>query len=339
MNYPESQLVLDEIKKAKRILLNCHTNPDADSVASAFALNEVLKVYFEKEVTIVYPDELPENTLFIKDSLVGEVVLKKIDYDNFDFSKYDLLIALDSSSWDRVRGGGNKEKVDIKTIVIDHHQTNTHFGEINIVDDTMSSTAELLYFIFDDWGIKPDREFNYPFYQTTLLTGIISDTECLRTKVADSKTMEVVSDLMRFSSKDLIIQNLYQSNSITTLRSIGDMLENITLDEKNSFCYTFIRYEEYSKNNLESFAKDMVADFFINSVNKTDFGFIAVEKQKDEISVSFRARTDFDTSVIAKELGGGGHKIRSAATLRNIDFDEAMRMILDTCRKYAKKTV
>ncbi len=92
MNYPESQLVLDEIKKAKRILLNCHTNPDADSVASAFALNEVLKVHFEKDVTIIYPDGLPENTMFIKDSLEGEVVLKKIDFNN-----PTLSLALSSS--------------------------------------------------------------------------------------------------------------------------------------------------------------------------------------------------------------------------------------------------
>ncbi|MBP9758777.1 bifunctional oligoribonuclease/PAP phosphatase NrnA [Candidatus Dojkabacteria bacterium] len=337
MNYSESQLVLDEIKKAKRILINCHTNPDADSIGSAFALNEVLKVYFQKDVTIIYPDDLPENTLFIKDSLYGEVVTKKIDFNTFNFSEYDLFIALDSSSWDRVRGGGNKEKIDIKTIVIDHHHTNTRFGEINIVDDTMSSTAELLYFVFNDWGINPDREVDYPFFQKALLTGIISDTECFRTKVADSKTMKVASDLMRFSSKDEIIKNLYQSNSITTLRAISDMLANISINEESNFCYTYIRYEEYSRNKLESFAKDMVADFFINSVSKTDFGFIAVEKQKGETSVSFRARTDFDTSIIAKELGGGGHKIRSAVTIRNMDFEIALKRILDTCQKYSNK--
>lgn len=337
MNYSESQLVLDEIKKAKRILLNCHTTPDADSVGSAFALNEVLKVYFKKDVTIIYPDDLPENTLFIKDSLYGEVVTKKVDFNNFDFSEYDLFITLDSSSWDRVRGGGNNEKVDIKTVVIDHHFTNTLFGEINIVDDTMSSTSELLYFVFNDWGINPDREVEYPFFQTALLTGIISDTECFRTKVADSKTMKVASDLMRFTSKDEIVQNLYQSNSVTTLKSVSDMLANISIDEENSFCYTYIRYEEYSRNKLESFAKDMVADFFINSVSKTDFGFIAVEKQKNEISVSFRSRTEFDSSLIAKELGGGGHKIRSAVTMRNIDFDTALKKILDTCQKYSRK--
>lgn len=337
MNYPESQQMLDEIKKAKKILINCHTNPDADSVGSALALNEVLRMYFDKDVTIVCPDDLPENTLFIKNSLKGKVNFQKIDFNTFDFSKHDLFIALDSSGWDRIRGGGNNEKIDIKTIVIDHHATNNKFGDINIVDDSMSSTAELLYFIFNDWGINPDIEVDYPFFQTALLTGIISDTECFRTNTADEKTMHATSELMKYSDKEEIIQNLYQSNSISTLKSISDILKNICIDEEYHFCYTFIKFNEYIKNDSEVLAKDMVADFFMNSVNNTDFGFVAVEKNEGELSVSLRARTSFDTSVIAKELGGGGHKSRSAVTLRNVNFDDALEKILVVCRRYAKK--
>ena len=37
MNYKESAKILEEIKRAKYILVNCHRNPDPDSVASALA--------------------------------------------------------------------------------------------------------------------------------------------------------------------------------------------------------------------------------------------------------------------------------------------------------------
>jgi phosphoesterase RecJ-like protein len=273
MNYPESQIILDEIKKADKILINCHTTPDADSVGSAFALNEVLKTYYEKDVTVICPENIPENTLFIKVGLTSEINFRVIDFNSFDFSNYDLLIALDSSSWDRVRGGGVKNKIDIKTIVIDHHFTNEGYGDVNLVDKTMSSTAELLYYIFDDWKIekKPNE---------ALLTGIISDTECFRTKDSDSRTMKVASDLMNFCSKDKIIQNLYQSNSMATIKSVGKILENISVDNEYSFCYTFLKFEEYLKNSTELFAKDIVADNFVNSLNKTNFGFVQLKKQK-----------------------------------------------------------
>lgn len=329
MYYSESQIILDEIKKADKILINCHTTPDADSVGSAFALNEVLKAYYKKDITVICPEDIPQNTLFIKDGLTSEVNFKVIDFNTFDFSKYNLLIALDSSSWDRVRGGGINKKIEIKTIVIDHHFTNVGFGDINLVDKTMSSTAELLYYIFNDWKIEkvPSQ---------ALLTGIISDTECFRTKDTSEKTMKVASELMKFCSKDTIIQNLYQSNSIATVKSVSKILENININNEYNYCYTFLKFEEYSENSTELFAKDIVADFFVNSINETNFGFVAIEKEEDVLFVSFRSRLDFDTSLIAKALGGGGHKNRSAVTMRGIKFEDALEKVLLTCQKYAK---
>ena len=38
MNYPESQLILEEIKKANKVLLNCHRSPDSDSIGSTLAM-------------------------------------------------------------------------------------------------------------------------------------------------------------------------------------------------------------------------------------------------------------------------------------------------------------
>ncbi len=329
MNYPESQIILDEIKKANKILINCHTNPDADSVGSAFALNEVLKAYYDKDVTVICPENIPENTLFIKDNLTSEVNFKVVDFNMFDFSEYDLLVALDSSSWDRVRGGGINQKINIRTIVIDHHFTNIGYGDVNLVDKTISSTAELLCYLFDDWKIEK-------LPSQALLTGIISDTECFRTRDADNKTMKVASNLMNFCSKDVVIQNLYQSNSVATIKSVGKILENVTESSEYGFCYTSLEFDEYSKNSTEIFAKDIVADFFINSLKDTKFGFVAIEKEKDTLFVSFRSRLEFDTSAIAQELGGGGHKNRSAVTMRGVKFNEGLERVLEVCRKYAK---
>ena len=42
MNYPKSKEILEEIKKAQKILVNCHRSPDADSVGSALATYLVL---------------------------------------------------------------------------------------------------------------------------------------------------------------------------------------------------------------------------------------------------------------------------------------------------------
>jgi nanoRNase/pAp phosphatase (c-di-AMP/oligoRNAs hydrolase) len=72
-------------------------------------------------------------------------------------------------------------------------------------------------------------------------------------------------------------------------------------------------------------------------VTETDFGFIGVEESPKFITISFRGRTDFDTSQIAKELGGGGHKVASAVKFEGVSFDEVTKKVLAAARKYAKK--
>ena len=81
MNYKESTQILEEIKKAKRILVNCHRSPDSDSVGSALALSKIVEA-MGKEVLIVCPNEIPEDLRFLE----GSEKIKRIDYSNYDFS-------------------------------------------------------------------------------------------------------------------------------------------------------------------------------------------------------------------------------------------------------------
>src|SRR3989304_2761044 len=146
MNYPLSQKLLEEIKKAKKILVNCHRGPDPDSIGSALALYEIL-TGMGKDVRVVCPSEVSQLNL---DFLENFKKIETIDFSKFDFSDYDLFIALDSSSWDMVSENKEMKVPDISIIVIDHHKTNTKFGGINVIDDKTTSTGELLFLIFED---------------------------------------------------------------------------------------------------------------------------------------------------------------------------------------------
>jgi phosphoesterase RecJ-like protein len=61
------------------------------------------------------------------------------------------------------------------------------------------------------------------------------------------------------------------------------------------------------------------------------------EREDGELSVSFRSRSGFDVSEIAKEVGGGGHKAAAGARVEGLPFDEAVEKVLEAARKYAKK--
>jgi nanoRNase/pAp phosphatase (c-di-AMP/oligoRNAs hydrolase) len=64
MHYKESGQILQLIKQAKRILINCHEHPDADSVGGALAMQEILQG-FGKEVTLICPEAISQELLFL----------------------------------------------------------------------------------------------------------------------------------------------------------------------------------------------------------------------------------------------------------------------------------
>lgn len=328
MNYKESKEILEEIKKAKKILVNCHRSPDADSVGSALAMRRAL-LDMGKEVAVICPDNVPEDSKFLKNS---EIVLK-IDYDTFDFSDYDLFIILDSSEWSQVLGFGKEKIPDIEKIVIDHHFTDEGFGKINIIDAKRSSTGEVLYRLFGDWKVKIDSEI-----AEDLLTGIIYDTSSLEHSSADVETAEAFVVLMKLgANKDKIISNLYRNISFDKVKLMGEVIKNLEIDKEKRFVWSAIPYETFILYPDSSGVKSMAANQFASSIEGADFGLIMIEEKKNFLNISFRAKEGFDISKIAEELGGGGHKQAGATMVRNLPFDQAVIKTLEAARKYAKK--
>lgn len=327
MNYKESPKILQEIQKAAKILINCHRSPDPDGIASALSVYYVL-TRMGKDVRVVSPDGATPDCLFLNSS----EKIEKTDFNKFDFCKYDLLIIVDAGNWDQVTGRENIKSSGIKTVVIDHHFTNPGYGAINLVDKKASSDCEVLFRIFEDWEVELSGELS-----TILLTGIIADTVCFQADGLTSKVFKISEELMnKGADKNLIIFNLYKSQSIGKLKLIGKILEKMKIDENYNFVWSAISKSESGEYLDSQDAKSIAASLFAGSVKNTDFGIFMIEAE-DSLSLSLRSRTGFDVSPIAEELGGGGHKAAAGAKIVGLPFDKAVEKVLEVVRKYAKR--
>ncbi|MFI5241229.1 MAG: bifunctional oligoribonuclease/PAP phosphatase NrnA, partial [Microgenomates group bacterium] len=298
MNYQESQQILEEIKKANNILINCHRSPDPDSVSSALSMNYVLSILGKNNVEIICPDDIPDNCRFLPDS----DKIKKEDFDKFDFTKYDLLIALDSGDWDQITGGTNIKNSGIKVLMVDHHHTNPNYGDIGILDPEAPANCEVLTRLFEDMNIPFDSNLS-----TILLTGIIADTVSFQIDDVTKGTFSTALKLIENGAdRKKIIFNLNRSKPLDELLLMGEMFSRIIKDDDGRFVWTAIPKDLSQKFPNSRDAKAFLANSFIQSVADTDFGMVMEEKE-DFLTISFRSRTDFDVSKIAKELGGGGH--------------------------------
>lgn len=323
-HYKESKEILQSIKSAKKILINCHLRPDPDSVSSALALS----LYLESlgiESTIISPDPISKNLQFLK----GANSILNINYDDINFPDYDLFIVLDSGNENMI--GDSNFKAKIETIKIDHHTLSDDLGNINLVDTTASSTCEMLYYLLKSWEANVSKEI-----AKCLLTGIIADTGVFQFHGASDQTFLVAAELVKLGAdKSEIILNIYRSDELSLLKFWGEVLVNMKL-EKN-FAWSAVKRDVYEKCGKPIEGKSSAASMFSRVIKDTDFGIIIVEEEEGKVTVSIRSRVDdFDVSKIANDLDGGGHASAAAATIKELKFDDAVDKVLQAARKFAK---
>lgn len=329
MNYSESVGIKQKIDTSQKILLNMHHNPDADSVGSALSMARVLKKW-AKEVRILTPTPIPANLQF----LLKDDKVEIVDFSQIDFTAYDFFISNDSSSWPRICGSHDIPFPEIPFAVIDHHATNQKFGTINLIVPDAAANCQVLYSVFEDWGVDIEPELAEP-----LLAGIIGDTGALRFPEADINTFEIVTELVSLTDKNKIMFNLYQSFGQNHIMVWKEIMNNLQIDAEHKFVYSFIKKEVLGKNGKPFNAKSELADMVFQSIEGTSFGLVGAEDE-GYISVSFRAREPVDVSKLAQSLGGGGHAWAAAARVaynNDIDYDKAVEKILQSAREFSEK--
>ncbi len=325
MNYKESKKILTEIKKAKRILLMCHTSPDEDSIVSCLILQKAL-IKLGAKVDIVSPDKLEKHQSDLDHE--SKVIFCKPD--NIKFNNYDLFFLLDVSGLKRL-GIGFKLPTSLKIINIDHHDSEEDFT-IKIKDHLKSSTSEIIYQLVKDFGYKLSL-----LEKNLILIGIISDTDSFQYGYFPS-TFRTVADLIEQGADyDKALVYLWRSFPIIRFKFISEMLSRIKLDNDYNFAYSAIPYKEYKKfEKLNSCTRD-IADHFIRNIDNTNFGIVMVESTQNNLKVSVRSRREnFRVLDIVEELGGGGYIGGGGALITGLSFEEAVKKVLLIARKYAK---
>ena len=126
-----SKQIIKKIKEYNTIVIARHIGPDPDAIASEIALRDIIKLNY------------PSKNVYAVGAGVSKFkyfgTLDKID--DVDFSK-SLLIVLDVPRFERV-DSVNPELFKY-TIKIDHHPCDELVCDLELVDETSSSTCQLI---------------------------------------------------------------------------------------------------------------------------------------------------------------------------------------------------
>ena len=319
--------ILEAIKSSVNILMHCHPSPDPDSVGSVLAMLHVLDGMGKKATAIIGDSEKPESMSHFPGF---DRILSK-NWGDIKPEEYDLLIAMDSSSKDMI---SQKHQVvfpdGMKVIVIDHHISNTNYGNINLVPD-YPATGQVLFKLFKEWGIKLTPEI-----AANLFMSIYYDTGGLQYPPTDSQTYKVVGELVELCPNfSGLLFTFFNQNDPETLRFLAIALKNLNKYFNGNVVVSEVRLSELQEAKIDPLytSKTEVVNKII-SVRGWNIGISLFETDENEIHLSFRTRDreKYDVSKIAVAMGGGGHKAAAGVTVRKT-FSEAKKLLLDTIQK------
>lgn len=290
--------IIKVIQKNNNFLVTSHVNLDGDGVGSELALYLILKKLNKKPI-ILNQDRLPKIYHFLPGS-------NKVHYleDNCtDTKNIDVGIVLDCSNVNRIGKTYDIFK-DVKTLInIDHHKSNDNYGNLNYIDSSASSVGEIIYELIKFINIDLlDKDIS-----TCLFTAILTDTGSFRYSNVSSKTFEVASHLTSHRIKPhLIANNIYNRNTYSGLKLLGEALLNLEINESNYVSWITITRKMLNDTK----AKDEEIEGIIEvatTLNNVEISILFRETQNNKIKVSFRSKGNFDVNKFAGKFKGGGH--------------------------------
>ncbi|KZF16735.1 DHH family phosphoesterase, partial [Rhodococcus sp. EPR-134] len=161
--------VAEVLESAHTVTILCHVQPDADTIGSGLALGLVLERRgISVQVAFSRPSALPES---MRDFPGLHLLVAPTDVQE----SVDVLVTVDVGSEGRLGELASRLAGANRTIVLDHHRSNSEFGSINVVDETAASTTALIARFFDAWGVAIDRDIAHCLY-----AGLVTDTGSFR---------------------------------------------------------------------------------------------------------------------------------------------------------------
>jgi len=301
--------IWNKINESDNIVLISHVNPDGDALGSSLSMYNILK-NMGKNVKVVNMTDLAPYLDFLPNyDKVTKTLPKKID----------LMISFDCGSFDRL---GIEEKPSF-LINIDHHISNTNYGDINLIENA-ASTSQVIFNILEANNVAIDKDS-----ATCIYTALVTDTGNFQYESVTSEVFRVASELVKCgASPEFVSKMLYERDRLSRLRFLAKALDTLELSLEGKVGIVEVTNELMAKTGA---VKDDT-DGLVNMVRKLETVEVAImlrEEENGAIKVSLRSKNYVDVSKIAVKYGGGGHIRASGATITNKTFSEIKNMLLE----------
>lgn len=307
--------IIEILKSKKSFLLVGHAMPDGDALGSVLALGMALKK-MGKQVQIVMPDPPGEFYSFLPE------FSSIIDVDRVREDEVEVVVALDCASMERTKGVMRLLEQSPCVINIDHHVSNTNYGDYNLVKDQVSATGEIVYEVIRDLGVALDASI-----ATCIFVAIATDTGSFKYANTTSQTHQVIAELMTYDINPAsVMRQLFDIKPLAHMHLLGVALKNLKMDSQWQMAWTILTQEDFDDVEASNQDAEGIIDH-VKAVAGIEVAVFFRETENRKVKVGFRSHEWVDVNEIAQQFGGGGHA-RAAGCLVKGPISEVVEKVL-----------
>ena len=305
---------LNQIKPHHSIALVTHTHPDGDAFGSVLGLYHLLRKYVNNIEPYI---EFSGTSKY--HFLPGFSSLKtKIDP---EAPGYDFCVVLDCGNTERTGSLSTLMSSAKQVINIDHHISNTLFGDLQWIEHDKSSTSEIIASLSQNSKLHLNSDA-----ATCLLTGIMMDTGSFLYENTTSSTHFQASRLIDAGAdQGRIRSELYQNRPLQNVKFLAYMIEHMELAMDNRV--VLIAVPDALLNEYQVAYEDLDEYIaFARDIEGIELAVIVKEMDKEEIKISFRSKSWLDVNELASHFNGGGHARAAGAVMKGSVADAIKRL-------------
>ena len=280
------------LKKLKSATIFCHMRPDGDTLGAAMGLKSLLEENGAR-CKVVCESPVPSKFFFLEG--MNEI-------DNKPDESAQAYICVDCSETHRLGALCEVfERAEKTKFNIDHHISNTRFGDYWYVEDR-SATCEIMTELASLFTDKISKRTADCF-----LLGLSTDTGNFAHKNVVESTFLAAAKLVASGADLYAIQyNMYKNQPAARALLFGRTMSAIRYYEEGRIAFIYVTREQLRSANATSDMTEGFIDFPL-SVAGVEVAVCLLETADERFKISLRSKGETDVNAIARVYGGGGH--------------------------------
>ncbi len=310
------------IDEAQTIAICAHTSPDGDALGSQLALRLIIKDRWpHKQVACLLADDAACPRIY--EFMAGSDTLTPASSYEGD---PDLFISVDLSVASRLNHGEAVMRRSRRVAIIDHHPCEHPYGDATLIRPDAAAAGVIVAEFAEHLGVTITPEM-----AQCLFCAIATDTGRFQYQNADAEAFQVASMLVACgASPSEVSLNVYQSFCLQFLHLKSAVMGRITTFEQGRVAYSYATIGDLERTGASLDESDGLIDV-VRSVAGSEVALFLKEVPGGKVRGNLRSKGDLDISVVARELGGGGHRAASGFVVEG-SVDDALCQALPLLR-------